>query len=257
MENQYRAIFVSDIHLGISAWQSALLEKWLKKHKAEKYYLVGDIVDLWKLKRSWYWPDSHNKLVRRFIKLAEKREVFYIPGNHDSSFRDFVGLKFGGIEVREEMIHECADGQKALVIHGDKFDSIVKDSVWLAKIGAIGYEILFKLNRVINATRRLLGLKRYWSLSAAVKKRVKNAVKYIGRYEETIVEYTKQQGVQNVVCGHIHQSNIQNINGVQYINCGDFVESMTLVVEHFDGRFEIISFTDNEVKTFSEDEEQV
>lgn len=248
MSNKYKTIFISDIHLGISAWQSDVLNKWLKNNKAEIYYLIGDIADLWKLRRSWYWPESHNKLIRRFIKIAEKRDVYYLLGNHDRSFNDFVGLNFGGIEIKNEMIHTTVKGLKFLIIHGDKFDTIVRDSVWLAHIGSIGYEFLFKLNRIVTFLRRTIGLRKYWSLSAAVKQKVKKANKYITRFEETLIEYTKQQKLHGCVCGHIHKANIEYKDDIMYLNCGDFIESMTLLVEHFNGEFEIISFDQTPTK---------
>lgn len=240
--NKYRSIFISDVHLGVSAWQVEILSEWLKNNKAGQYYLVGDIIDFWRLNRKWYWPKSHNGLIKRFIKLAEKRKVYYIPGNHDESIREFIGLDFAGIKIHEEMIHECVNKQKIIVMHGDKFDSFVKESAWIAHVGSVGYEILFKVNPIINRFRKLFGFQKHWSLSHFVKRKVKNATKYIGRYEETLIKYAEQKNCQGVICGHLHAPNIEYYQETAYLNIGDFIESMTILVENHDGTFEILGF---------------
>lgn len=241
----YRSIFVSDIHLGLSEWQPALLNRFLKNNRAAQVYLVGDIIDVWRLRRTWFWPESHNKLVRRFMKMSEACRVVYIPGNHDAVFREFLGLSLGGIEIAGEVVHETADGRRLLVCHGDQFDSMMsRSSLRLAKWGAMGYDALFKLNQWVVGIRSTMGYKSYWSLSSYVKTKVKDVVRYVSDFEGVLVQYAKKKGVHGVVCGHIHSPNIREIDGIEYYNCGDFVESMTILVENFDGTLEIINFSD-------------
>lgn len=242
MKQQYRSIFISDLHLGVSTWQVKILLDWLKENSAKNYYFVGDIVDLWKLKRSWYWCETYNTLLRKIVKFAEKKNVVFIPGNHDSSFRDFIGNSFCGIKIKDECIHECINGKKILITHGDKFDSIVQERVWLARWGSIGYELLLKLNRFVTLIRKLVGFKKYWSLSAAVKKKVKEAVKYVSKFEEALADYAKSQDTHGVICGHLHMPNMYFIKDIAYLNIGDFLESLTVIVEKEDGTFELLVF---------------
>ncbi|NJL70968.1 MAG: UDP-2,3-diacylglucosamine diphosphatase [Candidatus Competibacteraceae bacterium] len=243
-EKKYRSIFISDIHLGLSDWQADILSHFLKHNRAENVYLVGDIIDCWKLKRRWYWPQSHAHLVRRILKLSEKSNVVYIPGNHDEIVRQFLGISFGKIEIVNELIHVTADGKRLLVCHGDKFDSIVLHNRLLTHCGAVGYELLLKLNAVVSGIRRKLGCTSHWSLSSYVKSRVKSAVKYVTSFEDLLIDYARRNGADGVVCGHLHQPAIYRRNGLLYCNCGDFVESMSLLVEHHDGRMELLYFLD-------------
>ncbi|MBO0343598.1 UDP-2,3-diacylglucosamine diphosphatase [Roseibium limicola] len=238
--SHYRALFISDIHLGTRGCQAELLLDFLKYNEAETVYLVGDIVDGWRLKRSWYWPQAHNDVVQKILRKSRKgARVVYIPGNHDEFLRNFLGTHFGGVEVADSIVHESADGRRYLVIHGDQFDVVIRHAKWLAFFGDKAYETALWVNTWMNRVRRKLGLT-YWSLSAWAKLKVKNAVSFIGRFEETLSEEARRQGVHGVICGHIHHAADQDMNGIHYINTGDWVESCTAVAEHHDGTFEVI-----------------
>ena len=219
-----------------------MLHDFLHSIKPETLYLVGDIIDGWRLKRGWYWPPRHNDIIRRVLKLANKgTRVVYIPGNHDEALRDYTGLAFGGVEVMQEAIHVTADGKRLLVLHGDEFDGVVLYARWLAFLGDVGYSVLLRMNVWFNALRRQFGLP-YWSLSAYIKHRVKNAVAFISRFEEVVAHAARERGVDGVICGHIHSAEIRDFDGVLYMNDGDWVESCTALVEHFDGRIEILDW---------------
>jgi len=237
-----RTIWISDTHLGTAGCNAELLLDFLKSVQPETLYLVGDIIDGWRLKRGWYWPPAHNDIVRRVLKLAHKgTRVVYVPGNHDEALRDFTGLSFGGVEVVPEAIHTTADGRRLLVLHGDEFDGVVLYARWLAFLGDRAYALLLRLNVAFNAVRRRVGLP-YWSLSAYVKHRVKNAVSFISRFEEAVAHAARDRGVDGVVCGHIHSAEIREFGGVTYYNDGDWVESCTALIEHPSGRMEIIDW---------------
>jgi UDP-2,3-diacylglucosamine pyrophosphatase LpxH len=239
---KFRTVWISDTHLGTSGCNAELLHDFLQSIKPETLYLVGDIIDGWRLKRGWYWPARHNDVVRRVLKLANKgTRVVYIPGNHDEMARDYAGLHFGGVEVALEAIHTTADGRRLLVLHGDEFDGVVLYARWLAFLGDMGYRALLRLNVGFNAVRRRLGLP-YWSISAYIKHRVKNAVAFIGQFEEVVAHAARERGVDGVVCGHIHAAEIRDFGGITYFNDGDWVESCTALVEHADGRMEIIDW---------------
>lgn len=239
---RFRTIFISDTHLGTSGCNAELLFDFLKSVECETLYLVGDIIDGWRLKRGWFWPTRHNDIVRRVLKMAKKgTRVVYVPGNHDEVLRDFIGLQLGDIEVRPEAVHETADGRKLLVLHGDEFDGVVLYHRWLAFLGDHAYVALLKLNVGFNACRRALGLP-YWSLSAHLKKRVKNAVEYVCRFEEAVAHAARERGADGVVCGHIHSAEIRQFGDITYYNDGDWVESCTALVEHADGRMEILDW---------------
>ncbi|MFD1696598.1 UDP-2,3-diacylglucosamine diphosphatase [Roseibium aestuarii] len=241
--HHYRALFLSDVHLGTRGCQADLLLDFLKQNEAETVYLVGDIVDGWRLKRAWYWPQAHNDVVQKILRKGRKgARVVYIPGNHDEFLRDFLGTHFGGVEVVDSIVHESADGRRYLVIHGDQFDVVIRHAKWLAFFGDKAYETALGLNTWMNVARRRLGLT-YWSLSAWAKLKVKNAVSFIGRFEETLSDEARRQGVDGVICGHIHHAADQMMNGIHYINTGDWVESCTAVAEHHDGTFEVIRWT--------------
>jgi UDP-2,3-diacylglucosamine pyrophosphatase LpxH len=212
-------------------------------HKAATIYLVGDIVDGWRLKNGWYWPQSHNDIVQKLLRQARKgARIVYIPGNHDEFMRDFPGHHFGGIEVIEQTVHEAADGRRFLVMHGDAFDVVVRHARWLALLGDWAYGMALAINTWLNVVRRRLGFT-YWSLSSWAKLKVKNAVNFIGRFEETLAREARRLDCHGVVCGHIHHAALREIDGIIYVNTGDWVESCTAVVEHSDGRFEIIRWT--------------
>lgn len=237
---RYRSLFLSDVHLGARGCQVDALLEFLKHHDADTIYLVGDIIDGWQLRSGWHWPQSHNDVVQKLLRKVRKgTRVVYVPGNHDEFLREFYGTHFGGIEVCETALHEAADGKRYLVIHGDAFDMVVCHARWLAFLGDWAYVTALALSRRINIVRRWLGFT-YWSLSAWAKLKVKNAVNFIGRYEETLAAEARRQGVDGVICGHIHCAAMRDMAGLAYINTGDWVESCTAVVEHHDGRMEVI-----------------
>ena len=239
---RFRTIFISDTHLGTPGCNADLLFDFLKSVDCETLFLVGDIIDGWRLKRGWFWPTRHNDIVRCVLKMAKKgTRVVYVPGNHDEVLRDFIGLGFGDIEIMPEAVHETADGRKLLVLHGDEFDGVVLYARWLAFLGDHAYVALLKLNRGFNVCRRAFGLP-YWSLSALLKKKVKNAVEYVCRYEEAVAHAARERGADGVVCGHIHCAEIRQFGDITYYNDGDWVESCTALVEHADGRMEILDW---------------
>ena len=236
----FHALFLSDIHLGTRGCRADLLIDFLKYHDAEILYLVGDIVDGWRLKWSWFWPQAHNDVVQKILRKGRKgARVVYVPGNHDEFLRDYVGSHFGMIEVTDSAIHETVDGRRLLVIHGDQFDVVVRHARWLAFLGDWAYTMALGINTGLDAVRRRLGFP-YWSLSAWAKLKVKNAVSFIGDYETTLATEAKRIGVDGVVCGHIHHATIRDLGGVTYMNTGDWVESCTALAEGHDGTFEVI-----------------
>ena len=241
---QYRTIWISDVHLGTRGCKADFLIDFLRWNDAETIYLVGDIIDGWRLKKSWYWPQTHNDVVQKILRKVRKgARVVYVPGNHDEWLRDYTLLQFGGVEVAEEVIHVTADERLLLVIHGDVFDAVVKHARWLAMLGDRAYTAALWLNRYLNKARRRLGYQ-YWSLSAYLKHRVKNAMQYIASFADAVVDEAVRRGVDGVVCGHIHHAEIRKMKGVLYCNDGDWVESCTALVEHFDGRLELITWID-------------
>jgi UDP-2,3-diacylglucosamine pyrophosphatase LpxH len=236
-----RTMFLSDIHLGTKGCQAEKLLDFMRHYDADTVYLVGDIVDGWQLKSSWYWPQAHNDIVQKLLRKARKgARLLYIPGNHDEFLRDYYGTHFGGIEVVEDAVHIGVDGKRYLVIHGDLFDVVIRHARWLALLGNQAYDIAIWLNTYFNTLRRALGLT-YWSLSQWAKLKVKNAVNFIGEYERALATEARRRGVDGVICGHIHHAVINAAPDLCYINCGDWVESCTAVVEHFDGAFEIVT----------------
>ncbi|MFC3714259.1 UDP-2,3-diacylglucosamine diphosphatase [Sphingoaurantiacus capsulatus] len=242
---RHRTVWISDIHLGTAGCNADLLVDFLKSIECDTLYLVGDIIDFWRLKRGWYWPPRHNDVMRCILKMAKKgTRVVYIPGNHDEALRDYCGLSFGGVELAREAVHITADGRKLLVVHGDMFDSVVVFAKWLAHLGDHAYEITLKLNIMLNALRRRLGLP-YWSLSAHLKKKVKNAVEYISRFEEAVAHAAAERGADGVVCGHIHTAEIRQFGAVTYYNDGDWVESCTALAEADDGSLRIIDWAEH------------
>jgi UDP-2,3-diacylglucosamine pyrophosphatase LpxH len=239
---RYRTLFLSDLHLGAKAAQAHLLLDFLRHNDADTIYLVGDIVDGWKLRKGWHWPQAHNDVVQKLLRKARKgARVIYVPGNHDEFARDYTDLTFGGIDVVDHAIHETANGRKMLVIHGDQFDIVVRNARWLAHLGDWAYDVAIAANTLVNRIRRQFGVG-YWSLSAWAKYKVKNAVNFIGDYEATLAAEAQRRGVDGVICGHIHHAAIRTINGVLYVNTGDFVESCTAIAEHEDGSFEILEW---------------
>ncbi|MEW6598439.1 MAG: UDP-2,3-diacylglucosamine diphosphatase [Pseudomonadota bacterium] len=239
---RYRAVFLSDIHLGARGCQAELLLDFIRELECDTLYLVGDIIDGWKMKSGLYWPQAHNDVVQKILRLARKGvTVIYVPGNHDDRVRDFCGVHFGGVVVARDAIHEAADGKRYLVTHGDEFDGVVTQAKWLAFLGDWSYRALLRLNTSWNLIRRRMGFG-YWSLSAFVKLKVKNALQFIENYEAAVAGEARRRGVDGVICGHIHKAEMRDMDGILYINDGDWVESCTAAVEHFDGRFEIIEW---------------
>ncbi len=245
-----RSLFISDVHLGTKGCQAHLLLDFLKHHEADTVYLVGDIIDGWRLKSGWYWPQQHNDVVQKLLRKVRKgSRLIYVPGNHDEFLRDYLGTHFGGIEVVDRLIHEAADGKRYLVLHGDQFDVVVRHAKWLAFLGDGAYTLAIGINTYLNIIRRRLGLT-YWSLSAWAKLKVKNAVNFIGNFEDALASEGARNKVDGIICGHIHHATIRDMHGVRYMNTGDWVESCTGLVEHYDGSFEIIVW-----KTIKPDEE--
>ena len=241
---RYRTIWISDVHLGTRGCADEMLIDFLDHCDSDNLYLVGDIIDGWRMKRRFYWPERHNAIVRRIMKRAKRgTRVIYIPGNHDEMFRQFSGLDFGGVEIRRSARHTTADGRTLVVLHGDEFDAVVMGHRWLAFLGDAAYNFLLALNVGINAVRRLFNLP-FWSLSKHAKHKVKDAVAFIGRFEETVATAARKQGADGVVCGHIHTAEERDFDGIAYYNDGDWVESCTALVEHADGRMEIIHWSE-------------
>ena len=248
----FRSIWISDIHLGTRGSQTDLLLDFLKNTESKYLYLVGDIVDGWRMKRSWYWTQSHNDVVQKLLRKARKgTRLVYVPGNHDENFRDFAGRRFGHVVVLREAIHRTADGRRFLVVHGDEFDGVVLYAKWLASLGDSAYTVALTMNQWLNGIRRKFGLP-YWSLSAFLKHKVKNAVQYISCYEDAVVAYARRRNVDGVICGHIHTAELREIDGITYCNDGDWVESCTALVEHFDGRLEILHWAKMRGSTYLE-----
>jgi UDP-2,3-diacylglucosamine pyrophosphatase LpxH len=233
---QVRTLFISDVHLGTRSAQAGPLLEFLKRVEADTIYLVGDIVDFWKVRRGPHWPQAHNDVVQKLLRAARKgARVVLVPGNHDEGLRDFAGLRFGGIEIHKDVVHETARGRRYLVMHGDEFDVVVCSARWLAFLGDRGYEFALWLN---NPLRRLgLG---FWSFAAFLKYRVKRAVAFIGAFEEAVATEARHRGVDGVICGHIHHAADRIFGAVHYLNCGDWVESCTAIVETFDGELQIV-----------------
>ncbi len=241
---KYRTIWISDVHLGTRGCAAELLIDFLDSTDSETMYLVGDIFDGWRMKKKFYWPSAHNDIVWRVMKRAKRgTRVVYIPGNHDEMFRQFTGMNFGGVEIKRQAIHTTADGRRLLIVHGDEFDAIMLSHRWLAFVGDQAYGMLMRLNHVVNKVRSWLGLP-YWSLSKTAKQKVKNAVEFISRFEHAVAHEAATRGVDGVVCGHIHHAEFRQLSGVDYYNDGDWVEGCTALVEHFDGRLEILQWVE-------------
>ncbi|NVJ70986.1 MAG: UDP-2,3-diacylglucosamine diphosphatase [Alphaproteobacteria bacterium] len=240
----YRAVFVSDTHLGTRAARADLLLDFLKSMTCDKLFLVGDIIDGWQLKSRWYWDTVHNDVIRRVLKMAKHgTEVIYIPGNHDEALRGFEGHNMAGVELAHETIYEALNGKRYWVLHGDKFDGVVKYAKWLAHLGDHAYVMLLRINTAVNWVRHKMGYP-YWSLSSYLKHKVKNAVEYIGKYEEAVAHEAERMGVDGVICGHIHHAERRFFGEIEYMNDGDWVESCTALVEGMDGSFEILHWAE-------------
>ena len=239
-----RTVWLSDLHLGTPGCQAGPLLDFLRQYECRTLYLVGDIIDGWQLRRSWYWPQAHNDVVQKILRKARKgTRVVFVPGNHDEFARRYVEHNFGGVDVHEDCVHTTVDGRRLWVTHGDLFDGVIQCARWLAVAGDIAYETTLRFNRHLNRLRARLGMP-YWSLSRYLKLKVKRAVSYVCAFEEAVAREVRRRGLDGVVCGHIHQAEIRDIGGVLYCNDGDWVESLTALVEHHDGRLEIIDWSD-------------
>ncbi|MEQ8845556.1 MAG: UDP-2,3-diacylglucosamine diphosphatase [Phycisphaerales bacterium] len=243
LDLRYRTLFLSDLHLGSNGCQAKELSAFLKCVRCETLFLVGDVIDMWRLKNKWYWPGKHNRVISRILKMARKgTRVVYIPGNHDEHARQYAGLSFGGVELVLDAEHVTADGRRLFISHGDQFDMVVKHARALSMLGSASYEVLLRINRHYNKVRKLLGLN-YWSLSQFLKLKVKSACTYISKFEDALTDEAKAKGFDGVVCGHIHKAEIREDTkhpGLMYYNCGDWVESCTALVELHDGSIRLL-----------------
>lgn len=243
---RYRTIWISDVHLGFKGCQADYLLDFLRSTECETLYLVGDIIDLWQMRSGIYWPQEHNNVIRTILgKAKHGTRVVYVPGNHDDLLREYDGMSFGNVTIQREVIHTTADGRRLLVLHGDEFDSVVKCSKLLAIAGSHAYDWLLRVNRLVNWWRTRRG-KPYWSLAAYLKHKVKNAVNYISNFENAVTAAAKHHRVDGLVCGHIHRAEITTIDGITYMNDGDWVESCTALVERFDGSLHLLHWADQQ-----------
>lgn len=248
---RHRAIFISDVHLGTRGCQAEALLDFLKHNDSDYLYLVGDIIDGWRLSRRWYWPQAHNDVAQKILRKARKgTKVIYVPGNHDEFLRTYLGLNLGDIEILDETVHVTADGKKLLVIHGDQFDGVVRYHKGIAMLGSWAYDVMVSFNGVFNRLRRAFGMP-YWSLAAYIKHRVKDAVQFIVNFEEAVLTAAAERGLDGCVCGHIHHPNIREVNGLLYCNDGDWVETASALVEDENGKLAIVHWrvAPAEVKT--------
>lgn len=237
----YRSVFISDSHLGSRGAMAAELSAFLKLVRCERLYLVGDIVDLWALRSRWHWPAHHNHVIRRILKHAKRgTHVVYVPGNHDDALRQYAGLDLGGVRLARQAVHRTADGRSLLVTHGDEYDLVVQHSRFVSMLGGWAYDWLVWTNRAVNRVRASLGL-RGWSFSHAIKKRVKSACTLVSNFEATLLAEARRRGFDGVVCGHIHQPELREADGLLYANCGDWIERTSALVEHACGRLELVN----------------
>jgi len=244
-----RTVWISDIHLGTKGCQANALLAFLRMVECDTLYLVGDIVDGWQLRRNWYWPQAHNDVVQKLLRKARKgTRVIFIPGNHDEFARRYVEHNFGGIEVATEWMHDTADGRRLWVTHGDLYDGVIQRARWLAYLGDTLYDLILHMNRWFNTARARMGMP-YWSLSKYLKLKVKQAVSYVTDFEEALAKEARKRGAHGVVCGHIHHAEMRDIGGVLYCNDGDWVESLTALLEHPDGRLEIFDWAARQAAT--------
>ena len=236
-----RAVFISDVHLGTRACQAESLLAFLREHESEYLYLLGDIIDFWAMNRSVQWAGAHNTVVQKVLRRARHGcKVFFIPGNHDEALREYAGVAFGDIRVESEWIHETLDGRRYWLVHGDEYDQVTRHHRWVAVLGDVGYNALVRINLVLSRVRRLLRRPGYWSLAGYAKQKVKKAVSFIFDFEDAVAHAAQQRGFDGVVCGHIHSAADRRIGNVRYLNCGDWVDTCSAIVEHFDGRIEVV-----------------
>ncbi|HJW25403.1 MAG TPA: UDP-2,3-diacylglucosamine diphosphatase [Rhodocyclaceae bacterium] len=238
-----RTLFLSDIHLGTRACQADRLLHFLRDYPAQETYLIGDIIDFWSMSRGIHWSAAQNTVVQKMLRRARHGErIVFIPGNHDEALRDYYGIAFGDIEIVEEAVHRTVDGRRFLLIHGDAFDQVTRHYRWVAVAGDIAYDLLVRLNHWLSWVRRKLGVPGYWSLAGYAKRKVKTALNFIFDFEDSAIHHARERGLDGVICGHIHWAAIKAVGGLTYVNCGDWVDSCTAIVEHFDGRLELIDW---------------
>lgn len=243
-QRNVRTIWISDVHLGFPGCSAEFLLAFIRRMRCDTLYLVGDIVDFWYLKKKRHWPQSHSNVIRSLLgKAKHDTRVVYVPGNHDEVMRQYCGMTVGNIEIHNEVVHETADGRRLLVLHGDQFDAAVISSPLLGLIGSRLYDGLLQLNRLVNWVRARMG-RDHWSLANFLKQRVKNAVKFISNFEQAVVREARAKQVDGLVCGHIHRPEIALEDDVIYLNCGDWVESCTALIEHHDGSIDLVRASD-------------
>ncbi len=248
--SNYRTIWISDLHIGSTQCQADVLLDFLKYNDSEKLYLVGDIIDFWSLSKKMYWPKTHNTIIQKLLRKARQgTHIIYIPGNHDENVREYDSYVFGDIVVKNSDIHTTAQGKHFLIVHGDEYDMVARHHRWLAQLGSVGYDWLIEINRFLRLVRRIIGMQSHFSLAAFVKFKVKNVVQFMSDYEQSIVYTLKDQNLNGVICGHIHHAEIKSIDNFLYVNTGDFVESCTAIVEHFNGELELIRWKKQELVT--------
>lgn len=236
-----RAVFLSDIHLGTRACQAERLLAFMREYESEYLYLVGDIIDLWAMKRTVYWPPAHNTIVQKVLRMARHHtKVYFVPGNHDEALREYIGMSFGAVDIVADHVHVTADGKRLWVMHGDQYDQVTTCHRWISVLGDVSYTVLVQINRLLSLSRRKLGIGGHWSLADYAKRNVLKAVAYIGDFETVAVRAAAHKKVDGVVCGHIHTAALKSIEGIAYFNCGDWVDSCTALVEHMDGRMELV-----------------
>lgn len=252
---QVRSIFLSDIHLGTRGCQAESLLGFIRHFEAEQIFLIGDIIDFWAMNRSVHWTAAQNTFIQKILRAARKGvRVMLIPGNHDEALREHCGIRLGDIELQYEHLHVAADGRRYMLLHGDAFDQVTRHHRWVALLGDAAYNALVHMNFWLSLIRRSLRIPGYWSLAGYAKRKVKTAVSFIFDFEDSVVRAMREKGVDGVICGHIHSATIRQIQGITYINCGDWVDSCTGIVEHFDGRMELIEWRQNPASSILADE---
>jgi UDP-2,3-diacylglucosamine pyrophosphatase LpxH len=239
--NRIRALFLSDIHLGSRACQAERLLAFLKHYECRTIFLLGDIVDFWALRRVVYWPEAHNTVVQKLLRLARHGvEILYIPGNHDEALKSYFDTSFGNVKLRKEYVHVAADGKRYALLHGDQYDQVTTCARWLSVLGDASYNMLVDLNRSLSWARRKLKLGGHWSLADYAKRNIQGAASFISGFEVAVARHAKALAVDGVICGHIHTPAVKQLDGVVYLNCGDWVDSCTAIVEHLDGSMELV-----------------
>ncbi|PIX97142.1 MAG: UDP-2,3-diacylglucosamine hydrolase [Hydrogenophilales bacterium CG_4_9_14_3_um_filter_63_34] len=239
-----RSVFISDVHLGTRACQADRLLAFLREYPARHLYLVGDIIDFWSMSRGIHWSPAQNTVIQKVLRRARHGEqVVFVPGNHDEALRDYCETAFGDIRVEREYVHETADGRRLLLIHGDEFDQVTRHHRWVAVLGDVAYNGLVRINAWLSWSRRQLGISGYWSLAGYAKRRVKTALQFIFDFEVSLIRHVRERGLDGVICGHIHWAALREVDGLVYANCGDWVDSCTAIVEHEDGRLEMVEWS--------------